>query len=129
MHGFHLCCMYIVDPWGFVVTTINYQYHNRDGIYMTIQNDDYNLHALINISCKSCCVIMIHNYNKFCFISSAQVYVNLCTELYMFFTAWETRTGKIFCRGLKDGSEAEGLGTFLRPGQNIVPVRTDLNGK
>ena len=26
-------------------------------------------------------------------------------------------------------SEAEGRGTFLRPRQNIFPVRTDLNGK
>ena len=25
--------------------------------------------------------------------------------------------------------EAEGRGTFLRPRQNIFPVRTDLNGK
>ena len=43
----------------------------------------------------------------------------------MLFTGWEVRTGKIFCRGLK----AEGRGTFLRPRQNIFPVRTDLNGK
>ena len=31
----------------------------------------------------------------------------------MLFTGWEVRTGKIFCRGLKNG--AEGRGTFLRP--------------
>ena len=25
------------------------------------------------------------------------------TNLYMLFTGWEVRTGKIFCRGLKNG--------------------------
>ena len=45
----------------------------------------------------------------------------------MLFTGWEVRTGKIFCRGRKN--EAEGRGTFLRPRQNIFPVRTDPNSK
>ena len=39
----------------------------------------------------------------------------------MLFTVWEVRTGKYFV----EVSET----AFLRPRQNIFPVRTDLNGK
>ena len=35
--------------------------------------------------------------------------------IYILFTGWEVRTGKIFCRGLKKGPRPEGRGTFLRP--------------
>ena len=41
-------------------------------------------------------------------------------NIYMLFTGWEVRTGKIFCRGLKNVFETE---------TKYFSVRTDLNGK
>ena len=33
-------------------------------------------------------------------------------DIYMLFTEWEVRTGKIFCRGLKNGPRPKAEGRF-----------------
>ena len=33
-------------------------------------------------------------------------------NIYMLFTGWEVRTGKIFCRGLKNGPRPKAEGRF-----------------
>ena len=49
-------------------------------------------------------------------------------DIYMLFTGWEVRTGKIFCRGLKNGRGRRPRDVFETE-TKYFSVRTDLNGK